>query len=569
MPKSGRLLSQQPQRTPPKQTLVALRLQPTVHFHSVSLQYVAIMDVCSSSDPSSMYSRPRSITTWIDQIFAAGNQSEHVPAQLAPRLLSTASAHTQTVTTYTTLQTRRSAMDGLQWNVGRAERVTRSSSRRHEAVTAEVAALQITEDNLQGETTTTETVHDGENEMYNLESSNRIAQLPPSSHLELVALPSSSTEPHWISAESRSISSRPQSTPFDTSSIFTKTTQRSSSPTKSSRSRSKSPVKSMVDLSLLNRQVKRRILDANQFPDEIQDLWYEVEDIQRGKHMVPIEVKNEFIKLRPRTEDCWWSKTPNQHLSTTKLLQELDTMIEIRDKTLDFNGTPALEASWNSDVHSVMLRQVTKHLPGIVQENVTAVRLDTRLVPKVHDIDAESKLVDFALVADETLIPPKLIKQVLADTKNGITSISHTTYERVRLRPICVSIETKTPDGKESTALVQLSLWATTHLNRLLGGRYSLFFAVDGEDEIKIIGGESDFGNTATLEGCYQVLAGLKGVGEWILGTARVTSYEDLQKARVERATKEAKRVATATPAVEAAITGKKKKKKRGQKLLG
>ncbi|KAF9728458.1 hypothetical protein PMIN01_13591 [Paraphaeosphaeria minitans] len=292
----------------------------------------------------------------------------------------------------------------------------------------------------------------------------------------------------------------------------------------------------MVDLGLLNREVKRRILDADQFPDYIRELWYEVEDIQRGKRMIPVETKDEFIKLRPRTEDCWWSETLSQQLSTSRLLGELDTMVEIRDKTLDFNGTPALEASWNSDVHAVMLRQVTKHLPGIEQENVTAVRLDPKLVPKVRDINAESKLVDFVLIADETLIPPRLVKQVLADTRNSITSISHTTYERVRLRPICISIETKTPDGKESTALVQLSLWATTHFNRLrtllppsqrnvipmplplitaVGGRYSLFFAIDGE-EIKIVGGESNFGNTATLEGCYQVLEGLKRVGEWV-----------------------------------------------------
>lgn len=295
----------------------------------------------------------------------------------------------------------------------------------------------------------------------------------------------------------------------------------------------------MVDLSLLNREVKRRILDADQFPDEIRELWYELEDIQRGKHMIPVEIKDEFIKLRPRTEDYWWNERPNQQLSTMKLLRELEAMVEIRDKTLDFNGTPALEASWNGDVHSVMLRQVTKRLPGIEQENITAVRLDTKLIPKVHAIDAESKLVDFALIADETLIPPRLVKQVLADTRNGITSISHTTYERVRLRPICVSIETKTPDGRESTALVQLSLWATTHFNRLrtllppsqrhvilmplplittVGGRYSLFFAIDGEDEIRIVSGESDFGNTATLEGCYQVLAGLEKVGQWVRG---------------------------------------------------
>ncbi|KAF2730000.1 hypothetical protein EJ04DRAFT_568159 [Polyplosphaeria fusca] len=208
----------------------------------------------------------------------------------------------------------------------------------------------------------------------------------------------------------------------------------------------------MVDLSLLNRVVRRMILYAGQSPNEIRQLWYDMEEIQRGKHMVPMEIKHEFIKHRPRAEDCWWSKTPNRQLSKTKLLRELDTLVEIRDKTLDFNSTPVLEASWNSDVHSVMLRQVIQHTPGVEQENVTAVRLDTKLIPKVRDIDDESKLVDFALIANETLIPLDLVKQVLADTRNGITSINHTSYERVRLRPICVSIETKTPDGKESTA---------------------------------------------------------------------------------------------------------------------
>ncbi|KAH7343083.1 hypothetical protein BKA66DRAFT_479156 [Pyrenochaeta sp. MPI-SDFR-AT-0127] len=76
-------------------------------------------------------------------------------------------------------------------------------------------------------------------------------------------------------------------------------------------------------------------------------------------------------------------------------------------------------------------------------------------------------------------------------------------YGRAHLQLICVSIETKTPDGKESTALFQPSLWAATHFNHLrtllpqsqrniilmslrlittVGGQYSLFFAIDSEE---------------------------------------------------------------------------------------
>ena len=230
------------------------------------------MESYSLPDLSGIYSQPSSISTWIDSIFAAHSQSESVPAQPAPRPLATAPSHTPNFTAYTTPRTRRWAMNGSkrQRNAGRTERVTRSSSQKQEKVTAEVAALQISEDNVSEETTTAEVTNDARIEVYDSGVSDRIAQCPTLSHPKLVALPPSA-EPHWISAESRSISSWSQSTPFDTASVFTKTTQQSSSPTKTSGSRSKSPVKSMVDLSLLNREVKRRILDADQFPDEIRE----------------------------------------------------------------------------------------------------------------------------------------------------------------------------------------------------------------------------------------------------------------------------------------------------------
>lgn len=48
-----------------------------------------------------------------------------------------------------------------------------------------------------------------------------------------------------------------------------------------------------------------------------------------------------------------------------------------------------------------------------------------------------------------------------------------------------------------------------------VGGRYSLFFAIDGTitEGITIAGGETEFGDCVTLDGCYQVLAGLRAVG--------------------------------------------------------
>jgi hypothetical protein len=76
------------------------------------------------------------------------------------------------------------------------ERVTRSLRRRQEEVTAEVAALQITKDNLTEEITATNTVDDAENETYTLGTLDCIAQLPAPSYPKLVALPLSSAEPY-------------------------------------------------------------------------------------------------------------------------------------------------------------------------------------------------------------------------------------------------------------------------------------------------------------------------------------------------------------------------------------
>ena len=52
-----------------------------------------------------------------------------------------------------------------------------------------------------------------------------------------------------------------------------------------------------------------------------------------------------------------------------------------------------------------------------------------------------------------------------------------------------------------------------------------------------------------------------------ILGTARVMGYEDLEKARAERAAKEVKKVASITPEAEEATVGKKKMVGRGRVL--
>ncbi|CAG5184114.1 uncharacterized protein ALTATR162_LOCUS10917 [Alternaria atra] len=382
---------------------------------------------------------------------------------------------------------------------------------RDEPVEAGVAALPIAEEG-------------GDYEAVN---NTRIAQRSSPRQPNLVALPPASSANNWMSAHTQSQSSWSAHTPADTDSIVTKTTATSSS-SKRDHGRSKSPVKSMVDLALLDRKVERVHMAIKDYSDTIRQLMRNIRDIQRGKGMIPHEIRPAVERREDVEAEEWWWSTTSSALSKSKLLVELE---------MDGRG-------WNDKVHSLILRQVCMHLAGIEYQNITTARPDPRLVPKTGLAHTESKLVDYALVCDKTLIPPHVVERILADTRNGIDSINHTrdSVQSLRRNPIAVSFETKTPNGSESEALTQLSLWAATHFNRLrtllppgksdvvamplplimaVGGRYSLLFVIDGSmgQGIRVFGGEAAFGDCASLEGCYQVLAGLRRVGEWVRET--------------------------------------------------
>ncbi|EEU35521.1 uncharacterized protein NECHADRAFT_9732, partial [Fusarium vanettenii 77-13-4] len=122
-------------------------------------------------------------------------------------------------------------------------------------------------------------------------------------------------------------------------------------------------------------------------------------------------------------------------------------------------------------------------------------------------------------------------------------------YMPLRWRPIAVNIETKTPDGSSQEGMAQLSVWAATHFERLRalkkskaailgesqkeealstalpllliqGSTWSLFFAVDGTDRIDIFNGIV-IGDTATILGCYKVVAALRELATWSETTFR------------------------------------------------
>jgi hypothetical protein len=133
----------------------------------------------------------------------------------------------------------------------------------------------------------------------------------------------------WISADTQLQSSR---TPVDTDSIVTKTTITSSS-SRSGHVRPKSPVKSMVDLVLLDRKLERMHMTIKDCPDTIRQLMRDVRDIGREKGMLPVEIRPNIEERDDVEAEAWWWSTTPSRLSKDRLLVELEVMDEIFHET--------------------------------------------------------------------------------------------------------------------------------------------------------------------------------------------------------------------------------------------
>jgi len=79
-------------------------------------------------------------------------------------------------------------------------------------------------------------------------------------------------------------------------------------------------------------------------------------------------------------------------------------------------------------------------------------------------------MVDYAIYleySDQDRATDAIISLV-KDEHHTAQSINHTMYEPLRFRPIAISVETKTSDGSESTADIQLGIWVAAHFAKLL-----------------------------------------------------------------------------------------------------
>jgi hypothetical protein len=117
-------------------------------------------------------------------------------------------------------------------------------------------------------------------------------------------------------------------------------------------------------------------------------------------------------------------------------------------------------------VHCKLLREAVRNIAGLEYHNVTTAKVIQALVPDNQHDQVVKKMIDYAIVMGDPLVHENAVIGKLKSSP-ALSSVNSIEYPPLRHEPIAISIVTKTPNGNSEEALVQLSVWASAHLNRL------------------------------------------------------------------------------------------------------
>lgn len=317
--------------------------------------------------------------------------------------------------------------------------------------------------------------------------------------------------------------------------------------------RSRSPIKRLGDFKLADVRVKMIAIGTPRYsiPSGVKDLYRDLISISKGRGVIPMAVKDTALaELEDLVDDSNFGPSNGQDVEQLATRSSLDhhglweRVHEILDAALECKNKELAEASWNSEVHSSILRLALRgwwQSKDIWYCDITTAKIhDATLLPTAATgAKMQSKMVDYALVLDE---PPDLcrgiISTLIAENK---PSINHTTMEALRFSPIAVSIETKRGAVDEDTACVQLAVWVTAHFARLRqltngngstqlpvlplvivqGFEWKLMFAevkarTEKEDEQTVIHNYLRLGDTNSVLGTYQIVEAIRRLARWV-----------------------------------------------------
>ncbi|KAI9760489.1 MAG: hypothetical protein M1840_002399 [Geoglossum simile] len=305
----------------------------------------------------------------------------------------------------------------------------------------------------------------------------------------------------------------------------------------SSKARSRSPTKRMIDLRVAEKMViSKTAKSPTDVPEDVRGLYKAIRSLARNSHdVIPLGIEDEV-----KNDDGGDLGDLNPHVATKsngmtkeQLMDEFNALIEIRDSTAYCKNNQVHEPTWNERVHSMMLKRVVRNRPGFEYHNITTARVIKELVPgNKYGEFLKNKMIDYAITLESPFFSEDRVVGRLATSPGPLQrTINPSDYTPLRHKPVAISIETKPPDGSKESGEVQLSIWAMAYFNRLRtltqdpvsitlplilvsDENWKLMFARDLEHSIEIIHAVG-FGDSGDIVGCYKILAVLRLLCGW------------------------------------------------------
>ncbi|GAW23560.1 hypothetical protein ANO14919_131270 [Xylariales sp. No.14919] len=254
------------------------------------------------------------------------------------------------------------------------------------------------------------------------------------------------------------------------SSAFSKKT---TGTTRSSRARSRSPIKSMADLRFADIEM-RSLSDSHALgalPETTRDLIARFQDVDDGIQVVP-------ALIRPQAEAAMGkSVRPHNvaeqyHLTPDDALRELQGLLDIVGDAASCQLECQSELAWNALVHCRVFQWALAQSAGKTMKSwlTTTATIVPELAPRTGPLTDDatttaSKMVDFCLTIEPGR-PDQVDDMLSRQPHERLYTLNQTMYAPLRFRPVAVAVETKI-DTAASTGETQLGIWTKAWLNRV------------------------------------------------------------------------------------------------------
>ncbi|KAK1826485.1 hypothetical protein QBC39DRAFT_376495 [Podospora conica] len=326
-------------------------------------------------------------------------------------------------------------------------------------------------------------------------------------------------------------------------------------------SRSRSPVKSPLDLRFATKPLRYEVAlppasaKSSILSNVDKSLLRDLKSIAKGYGTIPRPVQHDVEAVLDELEEvtCGMLKDDDNDQDSTvlpRLRREFEDVQDLVARSIACERIEMSEAAWNTDVHMPLLHLALRGSPALGAYNITTARPCRDLLPKTYAAEeSEAKLVDLSInirLETEPAVQEHILL-LLAAEDAALRTINQSLYKLLCSQPSAVCIETKgsSSGGTEGEARTQLLQWTSAWLTRMrrllstrsvdqdqadvvmaklgfpviivLGDMWHLYLIKDTSAAVTMYRIEA-LGTTRSVLGVYQLLACLQRLAEWARG---------------------------------------------------